>query len=584
MEAKKYCVFNKTTERFLSAGVTGLCTTNEPLEALKMMVDAEDLNVESGLWLTPFKGIPVARIFSPVDLVYLDEDYQVVQAVELSPGVPLTPFEGQAASALVLPLHTVYSSRTHPGDQLIICAAEELVRQLARVSTSAPAPVAQRAESSVRKSLPGSGSGQSQANRQPVPRTETDSPMPVFHRADSPSLESPRGKEERAARPAGALIAPKEGQGRAPVQKAANEPQSREIDSVISQVLGWAEKTDRVLTPASPSPVPAPFAEKKGPPAEVRGDTAAAAPPNPEIEGIADAWTEQETEVISQTARWVEDTKPRLAPATVAATPDPAAQGSDSNSRRLRQRSGDVSAAPEARAVATQAAAQPLKSDATDLPSSEKKESLKIRLQRVAEQIEEPLRTVPTAATAPATDGQNTESGSQKTQAQWANGSSAPGGAPRQAPAQGLERAEPPAKERVTLQNRFMRWLYPEQETGPVDRRRSSRQPAPGLVAYYYTGGAPKPHKVGDISGTGFYLLTDERWLPDTMIRMTLQRADSGGENPEDSISVVSKVVRCGTDGVGSEFILSESTHPKSHQLSSGKEINRETLERFLHS
>jgi hypothetical protein len=111
------------------------------------------------------------------------------------------------------------------------------------------------------------------------------------------------------------------------------------------------------------------------------------------------------------------------------------------------------------------------------------------------------------------------------------------------------------------LRTRFVRWLDEDSLTPAVagngDRRRSKRHPLPGLVAYYWTGGTPQAHQIGDISSTGFYLLTKERWVPDTMIRMTLQRPGPKGDKAEEAISVVSRVVRWGETGVGYEFVAS---------------------------
>ena len=42
------------------------------------------------------------------------------------------------------------------------------------------------------------------------------------------------------------------------------------------------------------------------------------------------------------------------------------------------------------------------------------------------------------------------------------------------------------------------------------------------------------------------------------MIRMTLQRPGPKGDKAEDAISVVSRVVRWGEDGVGYEFVASK--------------------------
>ena len=114
-----------------------------------------------------------------------------------------------------------------------------------------------------------------------------------------------------------------------------------------------------------------------------------------------------------------------------------------------------------------------------------------------------------------------------------------------------------------TLDMQVWRWFYPDvkfqdpyQEPAPLDRRRSSRVKQPGLVAYYFTGGPPRAHRLGDISVTGFYMHTEERWMPGTIIRMTLQLVDTKGEDPTDTITVHSRVVRWGHDGEGFEFVL----------------------------
>lgn len=598
METKKHCVFNKTTERFLSAGVTSLSSKNEPLEALKMMVDAEDLNVESGLWLTPFRGIPVARIFSPVDVVYLDEGYQVLHAEELFPGIPMTPYEGKAASALVLPLRTVFASSTSPGDQLIICFAEELVKQLARVSTSVPAPVAPRAETPARKTR-GRAAAPSVASIRPTPQRSAARSASGSAPKESSPPESPRGKEDSGPRVSATRTVPQEFPARPPVQKVNPEIQPREIDTVISQVLRWAEKTERPLTPASASTPPLPVEKAAEPPPESSNQSVAVAPTAPVaaqatlgqesvIEEPDEVWDEQDASVISQSVRWVEDTKPKPAPEPLAAAPAPAAPSPESGIKWPRSTNIPASTVPGGRPASPQAATPPLKADKKAESMDEKKDPLKVRLQRLAEQIEQPLRTAPVPQ-APARASQSGDSHSQKIAEDQASIPKLPvtGAQPRQAsvPKLGQKgKAAPRAKQKDSLQNRFMKWLYPAPAAGPADRRRSSRHRARGLVAYYYTGGAPKPHRIGDISTTGFYLLTEERWLPDTIIRMTLQRAGTEGDAPEDAISVVSKIVRCGMDGVGSEFILADTAGTKHGNPMPGATSSREDLVRFLSS
>jgi len=49
---------------------------------------------------------------------------------ESFPAFRVAPWRKQAASVLQLPLHTIYSSQTQLGDQLVICVANEMEHQL----------------------------------------------------------------------------------------------------------------------------------------------------------------------------------------------------------------------------------------------------------------------------------------------------------------------------------------------------------------------------------------------------------------------------------------------------------------------
>jgi hypothetical protein len=114
------------------------------------------------------------------------------------------------------------------------------------------------------------------------------------------------------------------------------------------------------------------------------------------------------------------------------------------------------------------------------------------------------------------------------------------------------------------------------------DRRKAERKPSPTLAAYYWTGAAPVGHSIRDISATGLYLVTEERWYPGTVITMTLQKKSTATESSEHSIAVQSKAVRWGTDGVGLEFILPESQDRRPLHTSPGDGAGRKTLEEFL--
>jgi hypothetical protein len=112
------------------------------------------------------------------------------------------------------------------------------------------------------------------------------------------------------------------------------------------------------------------------------------------------------------------------------------------------------------------------------------------------------------------------------------------------------------------------------------DRRKGERQVIPGLVAYFWTGASPKPSQVGNISTEGFYLLTEERWLPGTRILVSLQIVDSASHNVEAMISVPSKVVWIGSDGIGFAFDSELSDENRGFTVANPEELVH--VQRFL--
>lgn len=95
------------------------------------------------------------------------------------------------------------------------------------------------------------------------------------------------------------------------------------------------------------------------------------------------------------------------------------------------------------------------------------------------------------------------------------------------------------------------------------ERRRAERYPDTGTVAYYWDGSVPVPHEIRDISLTGAYLRTPERWYPGTIVKVSLKTNQSGADNPGESIEVSCRVVRHGPDGVGLQFVSRQATERK---------------------
>jgi uncharacterized protein len=332
LDAGKHCAYNQTRERFLSAEIEAADFSSSSLIDNRLPALAPG----AGLWLVPFMGISATSVRIPVDLIYLDRECTVVDTVESFPLARGSALSLPSVSVLVLPAETIRATETQLGDQLMVCAPEEMKRRLQKLAT------------------PG-----------------TDA------KADANAARNGTGR-----------------------------------------VLEWDARMRARTT-----------AEKIS-----MGETAAA---------------------------------------EIAAQPENAAP----------QR-------PETRAAA------PVQEQSVALVET-----------RVAPEIAQPA--VDNAA--PETG----KTGKAKPQRSW-----------------------------------LQKLLKPE----PADNRRTAREALPGLAAYFFTGGAPVAHGVRDISLTGMYVFTNERWYPGTMVRMTI--SDSSDRVVERSITLNTTVVRAGDDGVGLRFVL----------------------------
>jgi len=121
-------------------------------------------------------------------------------------------------------------------------------------------------------------------------------------------------------------------------------------------------------------------------------------------------------------------------------------------------------------------------------------------------------------------------------------------------------------------------WLNRWFSSDPADKRKSPRKQAPGLFAFFWTGGPPLAHSIRDISATGLYVVSEERWYPGTLVRMTLAMAESGEQSENSSVTVLTRAVRYGNDGVGLEFVpprsLDESTASRFRGFTAGKSLD----------
>lgn len=104
---------------------------------------------------------------------------------------------------------------------------------------------------------------------------------------------------------------------------------------------------------------------------------------------------------------------------------------------------------------------------------------------------------------------------------------------------------------RDLFKDRLRRWFSHEAH----DRRRSKRYRLPGLVAVQQRSDEARSYLIGNISDTGFFLLTDERISLGTKISFTLERKNGSSAYSGIGIDSETRVVRWGPDGVGVEFL-----------------------------
>ena len=144
-----------------------------------------------------------------------------------------------------------------------------------------------------------------------------------------------------------------------------------------------------------------------------------------------------------------------------------------------------------------------------------------------------------------------------------------------------MDLIEPGMKYVKPPKNWLKRWWSPDPRIAP-DLRDAPRESLPGLAAYSWTGAAPKAHSIKDISSTGLYVVTEERWYPGTLILMTLQVTGDGEEGFEHAIVVHSRAIRWGNDGVGLQFIPQDAPAARNGLNPLVNGANQRELEQFL--
>lgn len=134
------------------------------------------------------------------------------------------------------------------------------------------------------------------------------------------------------------------------------------------------------------------------------------------------------------------------------------------------------------------------------------------------------------------------------------------------------------------LRSRLTRWFYPNslKRRKVLDRRKGIRESVDNLVASFWTGGAPTVHAIRNVSSTGLYVVTAERWYLGTVVRMTLTKADPVRPDAQMSVCVAAEAIRWGNDGVGLRFVVESTRRKNWRQQQPLDGADREQLDRFL--
>lgn len=715
MDTKIINAYNEKSQKRITSGLLIVDAALEPLRVLKVLMEGLGPDVRAGLWLTNFRGVPVARTLSPFDLIYLDKDYRVVHCVEISTRGEYEPFRGEPASALVLPAKTIQLSKTRPGDRLLFRAEDNwsVGTQADAALAAPPAPV--RAPQRTKPPMspaPALGTGSQPSVPAhffnaafPVPPPEeVGTPLDQFLGAQrqngsgaataSNEVPAPAGLEQ-TSKPRGSAPAASGRLTKTSKSVLGPSPALRPPSTGNREDGGFYNPQGPAATGSIPSPAVSGSAMERirpaasatqviqghsaralGAPAEtgaesrsgngigigigmhsgrlMKGMLSAERAPLLELEPPATQIAIQDlpkeaTQAASQTVSAEREPAPPLYGVVIPITSAPL----HSPGQSTQGPSAAAEVAPPANSVVPTKKTPPVPTDrdgtitqsqATPPPttflsvylSPEKtaktgeapaaaaqpepklqpaQPSLKLP-GAPTRQFEPAVEAIPQISQPPVRQSKN----AQKTGQPQAATPIAPVSAPvndaplparieqpafprtvDQGPAArkdqlALHKKEPswdvkllytlfpefdPSRppeiriptlgdekkqnefddEEPSLKLRMLSWLYPDLQLEKVKQKRSEerravRLPMPGLVAYFFTGGSPRPHPIKDISVTGFYMCTQERWLPGTIIRVTLQMVDHDGKAGRDSITVHSRVVRWGPDGGGFEFVL----------------------------
>jgi hypothetical protein len=111
----KLRVLNPTEGTVVTPDVVQMDTASETFTAVAQRLQEI---ASGGIWLNPYRGVPRVSWMPELDIVYLDEHFQVIRSIESYRQATMELPEMKASSALVLPAGRLSAARIQFGDQL----------------------------------------------------------------------------------------------------------------------------------------------------------------------------------------------------------------------------------------------------------------------------------------------------------------------------------------------------------------------------------------------------------------------------------------------------------------------------------
>ena len=138
---RSVCAFNISRQSFINLGVT---IADTPLARLRGLLGKMRMRSDEALWVVPSHGIHTIGLMFPIDVIYLDAHFRVVDIIESLGPLRIAPIRLHCASVLQLPARSISGSGTRIGDQLLICSQEAMdqywAKQRQKQQTGEPKP------------------------------------------------------------------------------------------------------------------------------------------------------------------------------------------------------------------------------------------------------------------------------------------------------------------------------------------------------------------------------------------------------------------------------------------------------------